>query len=76
MPIAVRHALRFVPAAVLSAIICPAVLVRHGSVDLSPENLRLVAALVAALVAWRTRSMSCTIATGMVVLWALIFLAG
>ena len=71
MPPGVRRALRFVPAAVLSAIIGPAVVVQNGAVDLSPDNLRLIAALVAAVVAWRTRSIFYTIATGMLALWGL-----
>lgn len=75
MPVAVRRALRFVPAAVLSAIIWPAVIVADGAVDLSPGNLRLIAALLAAVVAWRTRSIFYTIAVGMLALWGLTALA-
>ena len=49
-----RSALRFVPAAVLSAIIWPAVIVQDGAIDLWIDNLHLIAALIAAVVAWRT----------------------
>jgi len=65
------RALRFVPAAVLSAIIFPELVVRGGAVDLSPGNPRLLAGLVAAGVALRTRSVALTIASGMGALWAL-----
>lgn len=76
MPVAVRHALRFVPAAVLSAIIAPAVLVQDNAIALTPDNLRLLPALLAAVVAWRTRNILYTIATGMLALWALTALFG
>ena len=68
------RALRFVPPAVLSAIIFPEVLIRNGSFDLAPANLRLWAALLAALVAWRTRSVLLTIAVGMGALYLLTWL--
>lgn len=69
-PLAWR-ALRYVPPAVLTAIIFPEVLMRDGAVALWPLNARLVAALVAALVAWRTKSVIWTIAAGMAVFWVL-----
>ncbi len=69
-PLLVR-ALRFVPPAVLSAIIASELFVRGGALDLSPGNERLLAALVATLVAWRSRSVLLTIAAGMAALWTL-----
>lgn len=71
VPPLLTRALRFVPAAVLSAIIVPELLVRDGAPDLSPWNPRLLAGLLAALVAWRTRSVVVTIGAGMLALWAL-----
>jgi branched chain amino acid efflux pump len=71
VPPLLTRALRFVPAAVLSAIIVPELVMRHGAPDLSPLNPRLLAGLLAALVAWRTRSVVITIAAGMLALWAL-----
>ena len=71
LPAAVRRALRFVPAAVLSALIWPAVLVSDGSLHVAPDNLRLIAAVVAAVVAWRTRNVLYTIVAGIGTLWAL-----
>jgi branched-subunit amino acid transport protein len=67
-PLLIR-ALRYVPPAVLSAIIFTEVFVRDGAPDLSFGNLRLVAAALAALVAWRTRNVLLTIAVGMSALW-------
>lgn len=65
------HALRFVPPAVLSAIVASEIFVRDGAPDLSPANPRLLAGAAAAVVAWRTRNVLLTIAVGMAALWVL-----
>ncbi len=70
-PPLLTRALRFVPPAVLSAIIFPELLVRDGALRLSPGNARLVAGVIAAAVAWRTRNVLLTIAVGMGALWIL-----
>jgi len=67
MPPLVARALRFVPAAMLAAIVLPAVALRNGG--FVPDQS--AAALVAALVAWRTRSVAATMVVGMVALWIL-----
>lgn len=71
IPALAQRSLRFIPPAVLSAIIFPELLVQSGQVYLSTGNLRLLAGLVAALVAWRTRSAVLTILAGMGALLAL-----
>jgi branched-subunit amino acid transport protein len=68
--------LRFVPTAVLTAIVIPELLTHSGSLDVSISNDRLLAGLVAAGVAWRTRSALLTILVGMLVLLALQALGG
>lgn len=70
-PPVVMQALRFVPPAVLTAIVFPELLMRDGQLAVSAENLRLVAGVVAILVAWRLKRIFPTIAAGMLVLWAL-----
>lgn len=72
VPPLVQRALRFVPPAVLSAIIFPELLRPGGALDLSPGNLRLLAGVLAALVAWRTKNVLLTIAMGMAALWILM----
>ncbi len=67
----IKRGLRFVPPAVLTAIIVPELLVNQGHIDFSLNNERLIAGTIAALVAWRTRSALWTIATGMTILWVL-----
>jgi branched-subunit amino acid transport protein len=66
-----RRALRFVPAAVLSALVCKAIVYYGGSLELSLSNERLLAAVFAAGVAWRTKNVLWTTVTGMLALWAL-----
>lgn len=68
LPPLVEQALRFAPAAVLGAIIAPALLLKGGHADLSVGNHRLLAALLAGMVMWRTRSMLWAIAGGMAAL--------
>ena len=69
LPPLLIQGLKFVPPAVLSAIIIPEVTRPEGVLDFSPGNPRLVAGLVAAVVAWRTKNVLLTIAAGMIVLW-------
>lgn len=76
VPPLVARALRFVPPAVLSAIILPALLRPDDQLDLSLSNERLLAGLLAAVIAWRTRSVIVTIVVGMVTLWVLQWVMG
>lgn len=69
VPHAVMRLLRFVPPAVLSALILPSILMKDGHTIAAWENERFLAALVAALVSFRTRNMLLTICTGMGALW-------
>lgn len=71
VPKVVVRALRYVPPAVLSAIVANEVLVRDGAVDVSGGNLRLLAAAVATGVALLTRNVFLTIGAGMGALWSL-----
>jgi branched-subunit amino acid transport protein len=69
MPELVIRALRFVPPAVLTAIIVPEVLVSESRLDISLGNDRLLAALVATLIAWRTKNVVLTVIMGMAAFW-------
>lgn len=65
LPERVIRALRYVPVAVLTAIIVPAVLMPQGELDLRLENAYLIAGLTAVLVSWRTKNLLLTIVIGM-----------
>ena len=69
MPAIVSRALKYVPTAVLTAIIVPELLLNSGSPDLSLGNARLIAGILAGLVAWRTKNVFLTILAGMLALW-------
>ncbi len=71
VPPLVSRGLRFVPPAVLSAIFVPELLQPGGKLNLSLGNARLLAGLLAMLVAWRTRNVLLTVGVGMVALWIL-----
>jgi len=68
VPEALRRTLRFVPPAVLSAIIFPELLMPGGQLDISFSNHRLLAGLVAIGVGWLTKNTLLTILAGMVAL--------
>ncbi len=68
VPDAVRRGLRFVPPAVLSALILPELLMPGGHLDVSLANPRWMAGLIAVVVAWRTKSILLTIVIGMAAL--------
>ena len=73
VPEGVERALEFVPAAVLAALVVPAVVVVDGTPALSLGNDRLLAAGLAVVVAWRTESVLATIAVGVAALLGLGF---
>ena len=64
--------LRFVPVAALTALIWPDLLITQGALSLGEP--RLLAGLLAALIAWRTRNVLATIGGGMLALWAMQWL--
>lgn len=72
MPPLLARALRHVPAAMLTAIVVPAIAFSApGVLSLDAGNVKLIAALVAGVVAWRWRNTLLTIGVGMVALWLL-----
>jgi branched-subunit amino acid transport protein len=71
MPDWFRRALRFVPAAVLSAIVLPELLIPNGTVLLPWKNPALLSGIVAVLVAWRAKNVPLTIIVGMAALLVL-----
>src|SRR4029079_8754027 len=69
MPPLLARALRHVPAAMLTAIVVPAIVfAAPGDLALGAGNVKLIAALVAGVVAWRWRNTLLTIAVGLAAL--------
>ena len=75
LPDVLQRALSYVPAAVFAAITLPALL-RPSGVALGPVDVRLLAGVVAGVVAWRTRNVTLTFLTGMAALWLLSWALG
>ena len=71
VPTAMRRALHYVPPAVLSAIIFPELFLRNGVLNVSLDNIRLLAGVVAILVAWYSKNTLITIIAGMLALFLL-----
>lgn len=69
VPAWAQRILRQIPAAALAALVVPALVRPTGQLDLWQP--RLAAGVLAALVAWRTRSVALTLGIGMGVLMAL-----
>ena len=73
VPDPVERALRYVPPAVLAALVVPAlVVVQPDTSTLAPD--RLLAGGLAGAVAWRTENVFATMGVGMGVLWVVRFL--
>lgn len=73
IPETLRRALHYVPPAVLSAIIFPEILIHDGKLALTLGNDRLLAGLVAVLVALWTKNTLLTILAGIAALLVLQF---
>ncbi|HZW02935.1 MAG TPA: AzlD domain-containing protein [Anaerolineaceae bacterium] len=65
LPAVVETWLRYVPAAVLAALLVPGVVVADGALNLSWNNLYLLALAPTLLVAWKTRSLFGAVVVGM-----------
>ena len=76
VPAPVQRALRYVPAAVFSAILVPVLVLNAGSVHIGLDNPRLLAGILAGAIAWRTRNTLITIVAGMLALHFFSYLVG
>ena len=68
MPPLLARALRYVPAAMLAALIVPMIIAPASAL---PVNPKVVAAIIAGVVAWATKSSLKTMVAGMGALWIL-----
>jgi branched-subunit amino acid transport protein len=73
MPALAQRALSFVPPAVMTAIVFPELLIRDGHLAVNLDNHRLIAGVIAILIAWRFKKIMPTIGVGMAALWLLQF---
>lgn len=76
LPTVVVAWLRYVPAAVLAAMLFPSLLLVEQRLDIGFQNLYFWAALPTLLVAWRTHSLFGSVVTGMLLVALARFVAG
>lgn len=65
LPPRLEQALRYLPVALLTAIVVPALLVRNDALALTWRNDYLWAGIVCIVVAWRTKNVLWTVLTGL-----------
>jgi len=74
MPDRVVRWLSFIPAAVLSALLAPAILIKNGSLSLSLSNTSLLAFIPTLITAYKTKNIFYTVSGGLVFYLILDFL--
>ncbi|PVZ53969.1 branched-chain amino acid ABC transporter [Pseudomonas sp. B1(2018)] len=75
IPTLLSRALVYVPASVLAALVSPSVVYPNGQGEFAFANPQIPAAIIAAWIAWKTRSTVLTLAVGMAALWGFKFMA-
>ena len=73
-PELITRGLRFVPVAVLTAIFIPEMALVDGELAINLENIRLIAGLIAIVVAYKTKNALWTIGLGMGAFWLLTWI--
>ncbi|HSH05067.1 MAG TPA: AzlD domain-containing protein [Anaerolineae bacterium] len=71
LPPTLQRALKYVPIAVLSAIIAPELLITNNQINLALTNDRLLAGLLAIFITWYTKNIILAVTLGMLTLWLL-----
>ncbi len=68
--------LTYVPVGILTALIVPALLIRDGQLHVGLDNHYLVAGVIAAVVAYKTRNVLITVGIGLTAIFALQLIGG
>lgn len=77
MPDFVVSWLKYIPVAILAALLFPSLVIQDGRMNLSTQNLYLWAAIPAIFTAWKTKNMFATVIVGMVIVaLARLFIGG
>lgn len=69
-----KSLLRYIPPSVFAALVAPPIFLHEGQVGWLDGKERVIAAAVAALVAWKVKNMIAVIVSGMSVLYLLMWL--
>lgn len=73
IPLWLFRSLRFTPAVVLAALIAQLVVKNGNVIQISFQNTKVLAAMLAILVAWKTKNTIITLVAGMGALWLLTY---
>ena len=71
IPLWLERWLKHIPTAILTALIVPSLLLPRGHLDLSVHNHYLLAGIVAAVVAYKSRNVIITIGLGIITMFTL-----
>ncbi|MDR3542068.1 MAG: AzlD domain-containing protein [Desulfosporosinus sp.] len=71
VPTGLNRWLKYVPVAILTALIVPSLLLPKGYLDISLNNHYLIAGVVAAFVAYKSRNIIATLGFGMSIMFIL-----
>lgn len=66
-----EKSLRFIPSAIFAALMVPALVYNNEIIDLSFTNYRLMAGIIAAIIAWKAKNVLLTTLVGIGALWIL-----
>lgn len=70
MPRRITKALQYVPVTVLTALALPTIILHENSIELS-LNPKIIGAMAAIFVAWRSKNLLMTIIAGMLTFWVM-----
>lgn len=68
-----KSLLKYIPPSVFAALVAPPIFLHQGQVDFLGGKERVIAALVAALIAWKVKNMIAVLLSGMGVLYLLMW---
>lgn len=74
LPSWLEDAMKYIPTAILSALIFPAIILKEDFIWISIKNPRLIAGTIAMFIAWKTKNLLLTTAVGLGIFWLMIFL--
>ena len=66
--------MKFIPAGIFAALICPDIFTNNGALDISFYNIKLISAAIVLLVAIKKKSLGLSIATGVVTITLLNYI--
>jgi branched-subunit amino acid transport protein len=76
LPPCLERTFRYIPPAVLAALVAPSVIFEKAAGDVFLSVPRITAGTIAFLIALKTRSITITIVSGMAILWFITFVSG